>query len=72
MKNRINKNFLSIFLGLTGALVAFGVTVLTVTGDVQKTIHFAGIGEEIAFALFTLIIGFLNLAMAVSSITRKE
>lgn len=43
-----------------------------VSGDLQKIIKFRGVGEEMIFTLFVLIIGAICLGLAVSTITEKD
>ena len=43
-----------------------------VSGDLQKIVKFRGVGEEMIFTLFVLIIGAICLGLAVSTITEKD
>jgi len=43
-----------------------------VSGDLQKIVKFRGVGEEMIFTLFVLIIGAICLGLAVSKITEKD
>ena len=43
-----------------------------VSGDLQKIVKFRGVGEEMIFTLFVLIIGAICLGLAVSTIIEKD
>ena len=43
-----------------------------VSGELQKIVKFRGVGEEMIFTLFVLIIGAICLGLAVSTITEKD
>ena len=43
-----------------------------VSGDLQKIVKFRGVGEEMIFTLFVLMIGAICLGLAVSTITEKD
>ena len=43
-----------------------------VSGDLQKIVKFRGVGEEMIFTLFVLIIGAICLGLTVSTITEKD
>ena len=43
-----------------------------VSGDLQKIVKFRGVGEEMIFTLFVLIIGAICLGLAVSTIVEKD
>jgi len=72
MKKYINKKFRPALLGALGAIAASIVIVLMVTGDLQKHIKFAGVGEEIVFTFFALLIGIISLGMSVSCLSSRE
>jgi hypothetical protein len=42
---------------LVGAIVAFGISYLTMAGVIQNYIHFSGVGNEIIFATVSSITG---------------
>jgi hypothetical protein len=42
-----------------------------VAGDLQKIVKFRGVGEEMVFTLFAIMIGIISLGLTVSSVTRK-
>ena len=43
-----------------------------VSGDLQKIVKFRGVGEEMIFTLFVLMIGAICLGLAVSTIIEKD
>lgn len=43
-----------------------------VSGELQKIVKFRGVGEEMIFTLFVLIIGAICLGLTVSTITEKD
>lgn len=66
MKKYTSKKFMGVFMGALGAIASNTVAILMITGDFQKSVHFSGIGEEMVFALFVLIIGMISLAGSIS------
>lgn len=72
MKRYINKKFGTAFLGTLGAIVSSMVVVLMLSGDFQKSVHFAGIKEEMVFTLFVAVIGMISLGAAISCIINRE
>ena len=42
-----------------------------IAGDFQKIVEFRGVGEEMVFTLFAVMIGIISLGLTVSSVTRK-
>jgi hypothetical protein len=42
-----------------------------ISGDFQKIVEFRGVGEEMVFTLFAIMIGIISLGLTVSSVTRK-
>ena len=71
MKRHLNKQFATAFFGSLGTIVAAMVVQAMVAGDLQKTIKFQGVGEEMVFTLFAIMIGIISLGLAVSAVTRK-
>lgn len=59
------------FLGSLGTIAAAGVVQAMVVGDLQKIIKFQGVGEEMVFTLFAIMIGIISLGLAVTSVIRK-
>jgi hypothetical protein len=43
-----------------------------VSGDLQKIVKFRGVGEEMIFTLFVLMIGAIFLGLTVSTIAEKD
>ena len=43
-----------------------------VSGDLQKIVKFRGVGEEMIFTLFVLMIGAICLGLTVSTIIEKD
>lgn len=71
MKRHLNKQFATAFFGSLGTIAAAMVVQAMVAGDLQKTIKFQGVGEEMVFTLFAIMIGIISLGLAVTSVTRK-
>jgi hypothetical protein len=71
MKRHLNKQFATAFFGSLGTIVAAMVVQAMVAGDLQKTIKFQGVGEEMVFTLFAIMIGIISLGLTVSAVTRK-
>lgn len=72
MKNHLNKKFGTAFLGSLGTILCIIVVQSMVSGDFQKVVKFRGVGEEIVFTLFVLMIGAICLGLTVSSLARKD
>jgi hypothetical protein len=72
MKNHLNKKFGTAFLGSLGTILCIIVVQAMVAGDLQKVVKFRGVGEEIIFTLFVLMIGAICLGLTVSTVARKE
>ena len=72
MKKYINKQFGTAFVGTLGTIVCAMIVNWMVTGEFQKIVKFAGVGEEMVFTLFVAMIGIISLALTVSTITTKE
>jgi hypothetical protein len=43
-----------------------------ISGDFQKIVKFRGVGEEMVFTLFVIMIGIISLGITVSTVTRKD
>jgi len=71
MKKHLNKQFGTAFFGSLGAIVSAMVVQAMVAGDLQKTIKFQGVGEEMVFTLFAIMIGIISLGLAVTAVVRK-
>ena len=72
MKSHINKKFGTAFFGSLGTIVAAMVVQAMVAGDLQKIVKFRGVGEEMVFTLFAIMIGIISLGLAVTSVIRKD
>jgi hypothetical protein len=72
MKNHINKKFGTAFLGSLGTILCIIVVQSMVSGDLQKIVKFRGVGEEMIFTLFVLMIGAICLGLTVSTIAEKD
>jgi hypothetical protein len=48
-----------------GSILSFIVAYLTVTGTIQNYIHFAGSLNEMAFAVISIMIGFILLISSI-------
>ncbi len=72
MKNHINKKFGTAFLGSLGTILCIIVVQSMVSGDLQKIVKFRGVGEEMVFTLFVIMIGIISLGITVSTVTRKD
>jgi len=71
MKRYLNKQFGTAFLGSLGTIVCAMVVEAMIAGDFQNIVHFRGVGEEIVFTLFVIVIGAISLGLTVSTVTRK-
>ena len=72
MKKHLNKQFGTAFFGSLGAIVSAMVVQAMVAGDLQKIVKFRGVGEEMVFTLFAIMIGIISLGLAVTSVIRKD
>ena len=72
MKKYLNKQFGTAFLGSLGTILSIMIVQAMVAGDFQRIVKFRGVGEEIVFTLFVLVIGAICLGLAVSTVVRKE
>jgi hypothetical protein len=71
MKKHINKQFGTAFFGSLGAIVSAMVVQAMIAGDFQKIVEFRGVGEEMVFTLFAIMIGIISLGLAVTAVIRK-
>ena len=71
MKKHLNKQFRTAFLGSLGTILSVMVVQMMIVGDFQKIVGFQGVGEEIVFTLFTIMIGIISLGLTVTSVIRK-
>jgi hypothetical protein len=72
MKKYINKQFGTSFVGTLGTIVCAMVVNWMVTGDFQKVVKFRGVGEEMVFTLFVIVIGLISLGMTISTLVRRD
>jgi hypothetical protein len=72
MKRYLNKKFGTAFGGTLGTITCAMIVNWMVTGDFQRVVHFRGVGEEMVFTLFVLMIGVISLAMTISTLTTRE
>jgi hypothetical protein len=72
MKKYLNKQFATTFFGSLGTIVAAMVVQAMIAGDLQKIVKFQGVGEEMVFTLFAIMIGIISLGLAVTSVIRKD
>jgi hypothetical protein len=72
MKNHLNKKFGTAFLGSLGTILCILVIQAMVAGDFQKIVKFRGVGEEIVFTFFVVMIAAISLGLTISSLGRKE
>ena len=72
MKNHLNKKFGTAFLGSLGTILCILVVQAMVSGDFQKIVKFRGVGEEIVFTFFVVMIAAISLGLTISSLVRKE
>ena len=71
MKKHINKQFRTAFLGSLGTILSVMVVQMMIVGDLQKIVKFQGVGEEMVFTLFAIMIGVISLVLTVSAFTKK-
>ena len=72
MKRYLNKKFGTAFIGTLVTIISILVVNWMITGDFQKIVHFRGVGEEMVFTLFAMVIGLISLGMTISCLTNKE
>lgn len=72
MKRYINKQFGTAFVGTLGTIVCAMVVNWMITGDFQKVVRFRGVGEEMVFTAFVVIIGLISLGMTISTVINKD
>ena len=72
MKKYLNKQFGTAFLASLGTIISAMVVQAMVAGDFQKIVKFRGVGEEMVFTLFAIMIGIISLGITVSTVTGKD
>jgi hypothetical protein len=72
MKNLINKKFGTALMASSGTILCIIGVQSMVSGDLQKIVKFRGVGEEMIFTLFVLMIGAICLGLTVSTIAEKD
>lgn len=70
-KHKSKKFGMSLAFAL-GTILAFTVVVLMATGDLEKVIHFDGVGEEMVFTLFAGMLGLILLGATISHILKQD
>ena len=71
MKNKYKK-FGPVLLGALGAVLSTLVVFTMVSGDLQKHVKFAGVGEEIVFTFFAILIGIISLGISISCLSIRD
>ena len=71
MKNKYKK-FGPVLLGALGAVLSTLVVFMMVSGDLQKYVKFAGVGEEIVFTFFAILIGIISLGISISCLPSRD
>jgi len=71
MKSKYKK-FGPVLLGALGAVLSTVVVVMMVSGDLQKYVKFSGVGEEIVFTFFSILIGIISLGMSISCLPSRD
>ena len=72
MKRYLNKQFGTAFFGSLGTILSSMVVQMMIVGDFQKIVKFRGVGEEMVFTLFAIMIGVIMLGLTVSTVTRRR
>ena len=72
MKRYLNKQFGTAFFGSLGTILSSMVVQMMIVGDFQKIVRFRGVGEEMVFTLFAIMIGVIMLGLTVSTVTRRR
>ena len=72
MKRYLNKQFGTAFFGSLGTILSAMVVQMMIVGDLQKIVKFQGVGEEMVFTLFAIMIGVIMLGLTVSTVTRRR
>ena len=72
MKKYLNKQFGTAFFGSLGTILSAMVVQMMIVGDLQKIVKFRGVGEEMVFTLFAIMIGVIMLGLTVSTVTRRR
>jgi hypothetical protein len=70
-KHKLKKFGMTLAFAL-GSVLSFIVTVLMVTGHLEKVVHFQGTLEEIVFTFFTGLLGIVLLGAAISHILKQD
>lgn len=71
MKNKYKK-FGPVLLGALGAVLSTLVVFTMISGDLQKYVKFAGVGEEIVFTFFAILIGIISLGISISCLPSRD
>ena len=72
MKNHINKKFGTALMASSGTILCIIGVQSMISGELQKIVKFRGVGEEMIFTLFVLMIGAICLGLTVSTIIEKD
>ena len=72
MKRYLNKQFGTAFFGSLGTILCSMVVQMMIAGDLQEIVKFRGVGEEMVFTLFVIMIGIISLGLTVSTVTRRD
>ena len=72
MKKYLNKQFSTAFFASLGTIISAMVVEGMIAGDFQKIVKFRGVGEEMVFTLFAIMIGIISLGITVSTVTGKD
>jgi hypothetical protein len=71
MKRYLNKQFGTALFGSLGTILSAMVVQMMIVGDLQKIVKFRGVGEEMVFTLFAIMIGVIMLGLTISTVGRK-
>ena len=71
MKRYLNKKFGTALMASSGTILCIIGVQSMVSGDLQKIVKFRGVGEEMVFTLFAVMIGVISLGLTVTSVVRK-
>lgn len=72
MKRYLNRRFATAFAGTIATYTCGMIISCMIIGEFQQIVKFAGVGEEIVFTLFVAGIGFVSLALTLSTVTSKK
>ena len=72
MKKHKMKKFGMTMAFALGTILSFTVVALMATGDAEKVIHFAGVGEEMVFTLFAAMLGIILLGATIAHILKQD